>query len=254
MAITIELTDANNDGTGVNFAAYLGNYDSSFSLGYWGFFNDPSAGMFQGSEFAFSNSTQSSLTTPINSAYQSVIFEAAAGNSLQYDFATHVLAGSVDAFSLGHGLSYSATTDSFSNASDIAFSDLGLAGSGSGNAVHNLVYGLMTGNLTSLYSLLNSNDLVFISSTGNDVLSGYAGQDTFVFNTGSGNDVVNNFASGTDLLDVSGWGVTDFDQLAVSSDGTNSLIAYGSDLIVLAGVASVDADDFVFADQLLLAA
>jgi hypothetical protein len=246
MSFTIQLSDANNDGTGVNFASYLNTYDTSFSQGYWGFFNNPNDGVFEGTEYAFSSSSQATLVTPISAAYQSVIVEAAAGNSLEYDFGSHVLAGSVDAINFGHGLSHSSTTDSYGQTSDIAMTGLGVTGSGSGNAVHNLVYGLMTGNLTNLYSLLNANDLTFVSSTGDDVLSGYAGQDTFAFNTGSGYDEVYNFADGTDVLDVSGWGVDDIGDLAIASNGAGTFIEHGTDFIWLDSVTSVQASDFVF--------
>lgn len=246
MAITIQLSDANNDGTGINFASYLNTYDTSFSQGYWGFFNDPSDGVFEGDEYAFSSSTQSNLTTPIGTAYQSVIIEAASGNSLAYDFPTHTLTGSVDEIGFGHGLSYSSGTDSYSQTSDIAITGLGVTGSGAGNAVHNLVYGLMTGNLTSLYSQLNGNSLTFVSSTGDDVLTGFAGQDTFAFSTGSGYDEVYNFADGTDVLDVSGWGVDDIGDLTIASNEAGTFIEYGTDYIWLDGITGVQSSDFAF--------
>lgn len=250
MTITINMQDANNDGIGIDFEAYLNAYDAGFTQGYWGFFNDPAAGPFSGNEYAFSSSTQSNLTTPISSSHQSVIVESGASN-LNYNFGTHNLEGSVDAINFGHGLSHNAATDSYGQANDIAISGLGLSGTGAGDVVHNFVYDLMQGNTAQLNSLIQSNDLHYVSSTGNDVMYGYSGDDTFAFQGGNGHDVVKNFSSGNDTVDMSATGITGMGDIFIWYNSGNATIFYGESVansITLEGISSgLSASDFVFA-------
>ncbi len=237
MSITITLQDANNDGTGINFLSYLGNYDSTFAISGPGAFNNPAAGPFSGTEFAIKNADAST----------SVVTGAAAGNTLDYNFPTHTLEGSLDSVSFGSGVAYNGATDSFDQTNDIDITGLGLSGTGPANDVHNVVNGLMNADTSSLLSQFD-NGVTYVSSTGNDVMTGFAGDDTFVFNSDSGFDVVDNFDTDGDLLDVSGWGVEDFCDLLVVSLFGNSYITDGAEgAIKVTGVTGLDADDFVFA-------
>lgn len=238
MSITITLSDANGDGTGINFLSYLSDYDTNFTGSGWGGFNSPSLGSFSGTEYAISNS----------GAATSVVMGSASGDTLDYNFGSHILEGSLDSVSFGSGLSLNSTTDEWEQTTtDIDIEGLGLTGTGSGNDVHNVVYDLMQGNDDELLNEFDSG-VTYISSSGNDVMAGFAGEDTFVFNDGSSYDVVNNFDSGDDLLDVSGWGVTDFGDLTVNILSGTSYVADGTgDTIAVAGVTGLDASDFIFA-------
>lgn len=238
MSITIALSDADNDGTGIDFLDYLSDYDANFSNSGWGGFNDPSAGPYSGTEYAISNS----------GATTSVVMGAATGNTLDYDFGNHVLAGSLDSVSFGEGLSLNTTTDSYEQtAVDIDITGLGLTGTGANNDVHTVVYDLMLGNDDELLSQFDSG-VTYISSSGDDVMTGFTGNDTFVFNDGSGDDVVDDFDSGSDLLDVSGWGAEEFGDLTISEYLGTSYVGDGTgDLIIVTSVTGLDAADFIFA-------
>lgn len=238
MTITIELDGS----TGVDFGAYLQDYATNFSQGYWGFFNDPSAGAFVGSEYAFSESTNTS--TPIAGGSQSVIVDSD-GGTFQYNMSSHVLEGNVDSVTFGDGLTYDSGSDSFSSAADVTISGLGLSGTGSGNDVHNFVYDLMQGNTTELENELD-NGVTYLSSGGNDTLYGYAGDDVFDFDTGSGNDVVKNFSQGDDKLNVDGWGADAIGDLTINEVFGSSIVSYGSDQFLVQGVTGLTASDFVF--------
>lgn len=58
--------------------------------------------------------------------------------------------------------------------------------------------------------------------SGNDRLQGDAGSDLFVFGFGSGRDVVADFEAGTDVLDLSGFGFGDVEELSTVSDQRGS--------------------------------
>lgn len=58
-----------------------------------------------------------------------------------------------------------------------------------------------------------SGDDLIVGEAGDDNLIGNAGLDTFVFNSGDGHDVIRGFQQGEDLIDLSGLGITDFDDL-----------------------------------------
>lgn len=99
-------------------------------------------------------------------------------------------------------------------------------------------------------------DLIY-GNSGNDVLSGNAGndqlfgggdKDIFVFDKRSGNDTVGDFQDGRDLLDFTATGVKSFDALKISMVGADTVIAFGGNEVVLAGIDSgcVTAADFVF--------
>jgi hypothetical protein len=106
-----------------------------------------------------------------------------------------------------------------------------------------------------------------ISGTGNDDMWGDAqnmnghargGSDTFVFNALNGHDVIEDFgqglskqATGTDHIDVSALGITDFALLTISSYDANSntstiTFSVGNDVVVHSETA-LTAHDFIFA-------
>ena len=118
---------------------------------------------------------------------------------------------------------------------------------GVGNELDNV----LTGNASNNYLLGGAGNDRLNGRGGNDVLFGEGGADTFVFETGTGGDVIGDFQVGTDRIDLTAFGFTDFSQLAanfsqVGGDGAINL--GGGDFIVLHSVtmASLTAADFIF--------
>src|SRR5205814_5198715 len=73
--------------------------------------------------------------------------------------------------------------------------------------------------------------------SGDDTLTGSAGDDTFVFAQPVGNDRVYDFGAGYDRIDLIGFGISSFDHLAIGSDSAgNAIITLGvSQTITLVG-------------------
>ncbi len=86
---------------------------------------------------------------------------------------------------------------------------------------------------------------------GNDVLRGYGGDDVFGFDFGHGDDTITDFTDGDDLIDLSAFGLSSFDELVVSSYSggvTIDLTDHGGGSIRLWSFdsADLDAGDFLF--------
>ncbi len=239
MSVTITLSDTNNDGTGINFLSYLSDYDSNFTRSGWGTFNTTNPFDYSGTEFGFKNSDASTSV---------VLGSTSGGDDLEYEFSSHVLEGSLDSVSFGTGLSLDTVNNVHVQTTvDIEITGLNLTGTGTGNDVHTVAYDLMQGNDDELLNQFD-NGVTYVSSTGKDVMAGFAGDDTFVFQNGSGYDTVNDFDTNGDLLDVSGWGVTSFAGLTINTFLGTSYVSDGTgDTIVVASVTGLDAADFVFA-------
>jgi Ca2+-binding RTX toxin-like protein len=106
--------------------------------------------------------------------------------------------GYLDSISFGTGLNYtssgfgqsstplSLTSTLFTLGFSPALDDP--AGGGSGDAVHELIYGLMIGEEDAILDTLNSNQIVFNGNNGNETFQGGALADTL--NGGAGNDVL----------------------------------------------------------------
>jgi serralysin len=85
---------------------------------------------------------------------------------------------------------------------------------------------------------------------GFDLISGGQGKDVFVFTAGNDRDVIADFRNGSDKIDVSALGITDFADLDITGLRGRTVIDFGEgDRIVLLGVneARLDATDFLFA-------
>ena len=53
------------------------------------------------------------------------------------------------------------------------------------------------------------------------------GADQFVFAPDNGEDTIHDFEQGTDHIDLTAFGFSNIDALAISDDGTNSVIDFG---------------------------
>ncbi len=109
-----------------------------------------------------------------------------------------------------------------------------------------------TGNDLDNVMIGNSGDNTINGGAGDDNIVGLGGADTFAFDLGSGLDSIGDFTNGTDLLDVSGWNIADFNDLIITAVDSDTTVAYeadGADMITLQNVDVVDIDaaDFVFA-------
>ncbi|WP_454722482.1 MULTISPECIES: heme acquisition protein HasA [Cupriavidus] len=259
MTITIQLNNS-----GVNLTDYNG-FNSS----------DPAEHFAPAGRGAFAGPTPSG-GTPGLSGSQYLATEAAApasatgaektaiaGGELVYDFFTHTLAGSLDTVELGTGgLTAGGTGEyDFNSTPAISISGLGLTGSGAGNVVHNVAYGLMNGNFGALDAVLDANNLVINGGSGNDTIAGHAGNDVltgnggadaFVFGGGFGHDTVADFshAQGDQIVFSSSlFGSFGAVQAAAVQSGADTVITYdASHSVTLTGVslAGLQAGDFAF--------
>ncbi|MFK7943813.1 MAG: calcium-binding protein, partial [Paracoccaceae bacterium] len=95
---------------------------------------------------------------------------------------------------------------------------------------------------------------VLTGGEGKDVLTGGNGSDTFVMTAGGRNDSVLDFEKGTDVIDVSSWGVTGLSDLSITDHHSGRVIVRkDKDALVLDDgargltAASFVVSDFVFA-------
>jgi Ca2+-binding RTX toxin-like protein len=98
----------------------------------------------------------------------------------------------------------------------------------------------------------------FVGGAGNDTLVGGAGTDQFAYNAALegpfDQDIIRNFSQGADQIQLRFFGVTSIDQLTLSIVGGNTIIdlssrfarPIGSDTITVAGVTTLDNNDFFF--------
>jgi Ca2+-binding RTX toxin-like protein len=187
MAITI--TVSNN--AGIDFAAYLADFEANFTRSGFGWFSG-SASDFSGNEYA---TTEQPNLIP-DTSKRSVVFESG-GGAIEYDFATHVVGGDLDAIRFGYGLSYNSSTDTF----PLSQVDLRISGIGyvnQTNSVHTLIGGVMNNDLSDLRTLLAANEIKFVGGAGADVFTGYNKNDKIY--GGAGKDTLSG-AGGDDLID-----------------------------------------------------
>ena len=86
----------------------------------------------------------------------------------------------------------------------------------------------------------------FRGDAGNDILYSLGGADRFIYNApGWGYDQINGFVQGQARLDFTGSGIG-FDQLFIQSANGNSQVEFGGAAILVFGVATLSASDFLF--------
>lgn len=207
MTIKINLTNVDNNATGVNLAAYLANFDANFKAAGYGEFSG--ADGMSGKEY---------LTK--DAAGWGLVYEA--GNApWAYSMATHQVTGSIDALRFGNGFAADTSSATFGGATEIRMSGLNLQDSASANALRSA---LTSGSIAELEALLNGNSLNIVGSTGNDVIKGYAKADTI--SGGNGNDTLNGNGGNDKLYGGAGndnlYGGTGNDELG-GGDGADQL-------------------------------
>ena len=195
MAITITAY-----GAGIDVTAYLNTFVSpNYSpVGFGYFSSNPND--FSGNQYAV---TEQPNLIP-DAGQQAIVFESGGGgNSIDYDFSTHIVGGDLDAISFGYGVTYDGGSDSFPLSQlDLRISGLGLVDqTGAGSMVEALLNDGRIAAITNLSNLLAANAINFVGSTGADVFTGYAQNDTMT--GGGGNDTLNG-AGGIDTAAYSG--------------------------------------------------
>jgi Ca2+-binding RTX toxin-like protein len=110
----------------------------------------------------------------------------------------------------------------------------------------------LVGNAGDNWLLGGAGNDVLDGKDGDDVLYGEAGSDIFVFQGNSGVDFIGDFAPGSDRIDLSAYGITNFAQVQqglYESDGSTAIAITENDIIVLMGVtnAQLHSGDFIFA-------
>jgi serralysin len=188
MAITINANDANKDGKGIDFAAYLANYAATFTRSGYGGFNSTDPMAMSGTQYS------------TNDASDYGIVLTSGTTAWNYNFATHKVTGSLDTVEFGNSIALDTATSLFTLVSDLKISGLNITDTTlGGELLSDLMGGKATedGATTALLEYLNANAVVFNGSTGADVFTGFAKADTI--SGGNGNDVLSG-AGGNDTL------------------------------------------------------
>lgn len=174
MAITISVADVNGDGIGVDFAAYLANFATSYvASGRGGFSSANPDNMFQGKAY---------VTTDGEDGGTSVMFNAR--NWMTYDLATHVVSGKLDSIVFGGDTENSGGV--YSNNAEVAIS--GFRNHKTSSSDGDIMGDLMDSNTSSLIQHLKTQSLKFLGSDGDDTFRGYGKAD--VLKGGAGNDTL----------------------------------------------------------------
>lgn len=254
MAATIQLTNASSD-----LVSFLSSWASGFTSNYG----------------AFHGATPGLVTNPTNGANiydswgagQSGNKGVVINGSFQYDLNGHDLnadgdftdageiapndlVGTVNSLVLGTGYSQTSGGISVSQQDLVINPDAGNPSAAFDYAIYQFT---VNSSIAGLYAYLASVGAVIEDTTSSNVLTGFAGADTFVLS--GGNDAITaggtgtyGFQDGVDKLDVRDWGAANFGALSVYASGSDSYVYYGSHSVLLEGVAASDisAADFLF--------
>jgi Ca2+-binding RTX toxin-like protein len=274
MAISINLSDANNDGKGIDFAAYLKTFDKKYEASdFGGFVNEDyddggtpgnmNDDVWKGDDY---------VTWDGKTNGQSVIFEGGQ-DGWKYVFDGHVMGGDITAITFGTGTKESDDNPEYTNNGEIriAFDEMEIADY-SDSWISDLSDSDVKNSTASLLKFLNSDSIEFTGSSGkdkftgfnkadtlhggagadalgggkgndiihgdegNDKLSGGKGIDTFVFENGDGKDTIRDFGNGADLIDFSGQ-FASFDEIIdAATDGSKGVtITYEGGSVTLTG-------------------
>lgn len=195
MAIKIAVKDANKDGKGINFGAYLASFDKTYLRDGYGSFNSTDPMAMSGTQYASTNVKD----------FGAVLTSGKA--KWEYDLATHKITGSLNAVTFGNKVELVGSR--FKSVSDIDITGLNVTDKTlAGKILSDIMGGKNTdgGATTSLQKLLKANAIEFSGSTGNDTFTGFGKADKISGNNGNdtlkgggGNDTISGGA-GNDKL------------------------------------------------------
>jgi serralysin len=207
MAIKITVTDANKDGTGINFATYLANFAKTYTdaTGMGDF-----SGEVSGSYLSETNPLHSDAYVTTDNAEgggTSVILYGdssgfAYSGPYEHDGAEHVIYGNLTKIVFGTDTTLTplgGDSTEYSNSADITISGFGKnydTTSQDGDILGDIL-NVDTNGLDSLYAFLKSDSIVFKGSTGKDVFTGYGHADSL--SGGGGADTLSG-AGGADKI------------------------------------------------------
>ncbi|WP_137156864.1 calcium-binding protein [Rhizobium sp. FKL33] len=214
MALTISVTDANNDGEGINFASYLKNFAATYQSSGYGSFNNPDdSDSFKGEGYV-------TMANEDGDGGTSVIFDSEDG--FTYDLSTHVVSGNLSSITFGTDTSYDESTETYSNSSDIVIS--GFSSYATTTSDGQVMGDIMDARTSTLTALLASDSIIFKGSTGDDVFTGYGHSDTIT--GGKGDDTLSG-AGGSDKIN----GGNGLDKINGGNGADNLTGSYGNDTL-----------------------
>ncbi|WP_310619888.1 M10 family metallopeptidase [Flexibacterium corallicola] len=116
------------------------------------------------------------------------------------------------------------------------------------NAISGSGDDILLGNGVDNVLIANAGSDILVGGEGNDTLTGGEGEDLFVFGSGDGEDVITDFTVELDYIEFVS-GASSFDDLTITSESTDTLIAYDGGSVLLQGVDAslISAGDFLFA-------
>ena len=251
MAITISVADADSDGTGINFATYLKQFEKSYSDATgMGDFSGKVTGNYADEDNPM-HADAYVTTDSEDGGGQSIIFNGGSGGfaysgPYEHNGAEHVIYGKLKSIVFGTDTTVtplSSDENKYANSGDITIS--GFARNYETTSQDGQLLGDIlktdTNGLDSLYDFLKSDSIVFKGSSGKDVFTGYGHDDRL--NGGAGVDRLNGGAgadridgdAGNDVL-TGGTGADTFH--FARGDGTDKIADF------IAGAAGKDVVEF----------
>lgn len=261
MAITINFSDANSDGKGIDFKTYMKTFDKKYEASdFGGFVNEDyddggtpgnmNDDIWHGDDY---------VTWDGRTNGQSVIFEGGA-DGWKYVFDGHVMGGDLTAITFGTGTKENDSNPEYTNNGEmrISFAEMEIPDF-SKSWVSDLSDNDLKSNTASLKKFLNSDSIEFNGSDGKDKFTGFnradtldggagadtlgggKGADTFVFESGDGKDTITDFGKGADVIDFAGQFASFEEIIDAATDGKKGVtIAYEGGSVTLAGWESAD--------------
>lgn len=250
MAITIDFSDANGDGKGIDFKSYMKTFDKKYEASdYGGFINEDESGIaipnggyvVHGDDYVSWDGRDKG---------QSVIFEGGSeGWSYAFDGADgeygtsddHTLSGDLTAITFGTGTKENDSNPEYTNNGEIriSFAEMEIADY-SKSWISDLTDDELKSNTASLMKFLNSDSVEFNGSDGKDTFTGFNKADTLhgeaggdILGGGKGNDTIYG-DEGNDKL-AGGRGIDTFVFEAGDGADTISDFGNGADLIDFSG-------------------
>ncbi|MGV3553084.1 calcium-binding protein [Rhizobium sp.] len=158
MAIKITVKDIDSDGTGVNFAAYLANFATTFTAAGRGGFTPSTDNPMQGKAY-YTNDGQDGGS--------SVVFKAT--GMMNYSLVDHVVSGTLS--SIIFGGDSGASGNVYSNNAEVKIA--GFKNYDTSSREGDIMGDLMGSDISSLMQYLKSQSLKFIGSEGDDIMRGF---------------------------------------------------------------------------------